>query len=391
MADRHIEVARAAANGKAASRSHNDPVRPRVMTPDEVRAYNGQPPRVETFSAADLMKMDLPEQRWAVDGVLVEGFTLLAGRPKLGKSWLALNLALAVATGGTALGSIPVEAGDVLFLALEDTRRRLKDRLAKLLLSQQFPAPERLTLAREWPRQDQGGLAAVEEWLVRHKQARLVVLDVWGKFKPPRRIKGEEYAEDYAHGSAVKALAEKHGVNVLALTHCTKMRATDPIEEISGSIGVSGCADSLLVLRRERGQCDASLTVTGRDVEEAELALQWDARFALWSVIGTASDYRVTKDQQEVIDLIKRLKTPLTPAEAATALGKTRNAAKLLLWKMGEKGILQPVSGAYILGNQENHTNQGNQGNRGNRPVSDAIDDGHRHGNQDEDVKTPFD
>src|SRR5262249_10785231 len=120
-----------------------------------------QPPQVETFTAAELMKMQLAKQRWAVAGVLPSGSTIGAGKPKLGKSWLALNVALAVAQGGVALGSIPVEAGDVLYLALEDTKRRLKDRLAKMLGTQDATPPERLTLTTACPRADKGGLAFI--------------------------------------------------------------------------------------------------------------------------------------------------------------------------------------------------------------------------------------
>ncbi len=96
-----------------------------------------QPPRprrkLGRQSAADLLRKELPPVRYVVPGYIAEGLTVLAGRPKLGKSWLALDLAVAVATGGAALGSIRVEQGDVLYLALEDNERRLQKRLMQLL------------------------------------------------------------------------------------------------------------------------------------------------------------------------------------------------------------------------------------------------------------------
>ena len=84
---------------------------------------------MEAFSAADLLALTLPEPKWAVAGLLPAGFSVLAGKPKLGKSWLGLDIALAVALGGVALGSIHVSQGDVLYLALEDTTRRLQTRI----------------------------------------------------------------------------------------------------------------------------------------------------------------------------------------------------------------------------------------------------------------------
>ncbi|MGZ6969310.1 MAG: AAA family ATPase [Acidimicrobiia bacterium] len=96
------------------------------------------------WSARDLLAADFPPIKWAVDGVLADGLNLVAGSPKVGKSWLALGLAIAVASGGRALGKIPVERGDALYLALEDPPRRLKRRLEIILAGS--PAPLALDL-----------------------------------------------------------------------------------------------------------------------------------------------------------------------------------------------------------------------------------------------------
>src|SRR5438552_1086519 len=100
-------------------------------------------------SAPDLLAAVLPEVRYVIPGLLPEGAALFVGRPKLGKSWLMLALAIAKASGGAALGKVRVDASDVLYVALEDTERRLQDRMRSLL--GQTPAPARLTLTREWP------------------------------------------------------------------------------------------------------------------------------------------------------------------------------------------------------------------------------------------------
>ena len=216
------------------------------------------PPEVETFTAAQLAAMELPEPRWAVTDILPAGMSVLAGKPKLGKSWLALLLALAIAQGGVTLGTA-VDLGSVLYLALEDTRRRLKARLEKLLSRQESKAPDILHAATSWPRQDKGGIYALAEWLDDHKDARLVVIDTWAKFRPVKARGRDSYEEDYEHASEVKALADKFGVAVLVLNICRKMEASDPIDSVSGTNGLTGCADALLVMRRERGQHDAAL------------------------------------------------------------------------------------------------------------------------------------
>jgi hypothetical protein len=320
-------------------------------------------PAVEIFTAADLHTMELPEPRWAVQGILPDGLSLLAGKPKLGKSWLALNLALAVATGGVALGSVPVERGEVLYLALEDTKRRLKDRIAKLGARQELRAwPATLHLARSWPRQDKGGLFALLEWLAGHPRARLVVLDTWPKFRPFRARGRDSYEEDYQHASEVKTVADKYGLAILALAHCRKLDAADPLDEVSGTLGLTGAADGVAVLKRERGQHDATLFVTGRDVDERQIALRWEPQYALWSILGEAEEYRLSKERKEVIELLDKAGKPLSPKQAADLLGKNANTVKSLLWNMARDGHLVALDdGTYTSANCANPTNRANR------------------------------
>jgi hypothetical protein len=300
----------------------------------------------ESFSASDLLGTDLPEPRYAVDGMIVEGMSVLAGKPKLGKSWMALNFAIASAEGGTALGSINVEGGDVLYLALEDTKRRLQGRLRKLLSAQQGVAPARLTLVTRCPRQGAGGLEFLEKWLQSHPDARLIIIDTWPKFRPPKARGRDPYEEDYEHATQLKALADRYGVAILVVAHCRKLDADDPVDAVSGTLGLTGAADGVLVLKRERGRHDATLFVTGRDIEEQELALGWDPRFALWSIAGQADEYRMSKDRSELLSLLRR-EGPLTPKQAAEKLQKTANAVQMLLRKLEGEGHVKGNAGHY--------------------------------------------
>src|SRR5258705_4827436 len=92
------------------------------------------------FDLGSLVTETFEPINWAVEGMLPEGCILFAGRPKLGKSWFVLQLALAVASGENAFGDFPVNRGDVLYLALEDTRRRLQSRAKQLLVDSPLPA-----------------------------------------------------------------------------------------------------------------------------------------------------------------------------------------------------------------------------------------------------------
>src|SRR5215216_6264751 len=148
-------------------------MKPTADLPEEWRLHpqerNGW---AKTLTAAELLGLELPPIRWSVPGLVPEGVTLLAGKPKLGKSWMALGIGIAVSTGGVALGTRSVEQGDVLYMALEDNYRRLHKRLKKLFTGE---VPERLHIATEWPRMDEGGSAALKRWLEAHPGARLIV------------------------------------------------------------------------------------------------------------------------------------------------------------------------------------------------------------------------
>jgi hypothetical protein len=290
------------------------------------------------FTAADLMRMQLPPQRWAAEGIFPEGLTCLAGKPKLGKSWLVLHLALAVSAGGIFLGQVEVEVGEVLYISLEDTKRRLQSRIRKLLGPGEQPSP-RLHLAHDWPRMGRGGVEAIEEWVVDHPGARLVAIDTWARFRPVRRGRNDNYEIDYADGAEVKALADRRQVSVLGTHHCRKMGAADAVEEVSGSVGLTGACDGIVVMRRERGQADATLTVTGRDVDEAELALAFRKENCLWQLMGNADDYRVSKERAEILALFAGGKV-LSPKEVETLTGKPGPAVRQLLSKMAHDGQL---------------------------------------------------
>lgn len=241
------------------------------------------------ISAADLVGLNLPDPKFAVEGLVCEGLTILGGRPKMGKSWLSLLLAWAVA-GGHAIDGRPVKSGHVLLLSLEDTRRRLKSRIEMLAGSLHWPVPANLKIHTSFPRADQGGLYHAVEWLTDHKgEARLIVIDTLAKFRRPVKGAGNSYADDYESLAEIKGLADTHGVAVMVVHHTRKMPAEDPFDELSGTLAISGAADGLMVLDRRRGSDEARLFVTGRDVAEATVPLRLERESFRWH-IGASTD-----------------------------------------------------------------------------------------------------
>lgn len=311
-----------------------------------VHAVPAETPSSKICSAQDLMARVFSPVRWAVTGLLLEGVIIFAGRPKLGKSWLALNIAVAVACGGRALGAIEVEAGPVLYLALEDGQRRLQDRLRKTLAGGAIP--ENLFLATEWKRFDDGGLLLLKEWLIDHPDARLVVIDTLKRVRPHERGNGRLYDGDYDAVGPLGDLARAYGVSVLVVHHTRKMDSEDPLDLVSGSFGLTGAADGVLVLKRARGQADAVLHATGRDFEDKELALRWDAELTGWRMLGDAAEYKLSNERREVIALLKQ-SGPLAPKAVAEALDRKPSACRKLLCTMHRDGELRSDGGRYSL------------------------------------------
>lgn len=245
----------------------------------------GSPPKIE--SAVALLLRKFAEPKWAIKGLLSEGATVFAGAPKVGKSWCALGIAIDVATGGSALGSFPVTQGDVLYLALEDGDRRMHDRLKQVLTDK--PAPEKLQFAYTWPRLDDGGLKAIEEWLKSHKDARLIVVDTLKRVRPIERRGGRLYDGDYDAVAPLNDLAQRYHVCIFIVHHTNKRTdAEDWFDSLSGSLGLTGAVDSAMLLSRKRNVNDGKLQAAGRDIEDKEFELRWQKDRFKWEMIGNA-------------------------------------------------------------------------------------------------------
>lgn len=318
-----------------------------------------QPPK--PLSARDLQAMVMPTVRYIVPDLLPEGLCVLAGKPKLGKSWLALGVSIAVASGGYALGTIAVEKGDVLYLALEDNFRRLKKRMDLMLPNDEWP--EGLFLQTEWPRLNAQAVAHIGAWLDDHPTARLVVIDTLAKIRPKRDAKsGAGYAEDYADIEQLQELAAQYQITILLVHHARKAAADDWLDEISGTLGIAGSADGAMVLKRARGEGLATLAVTGRDLdEEKEIALVWDVSICNWRECGTAAEMRLSKERQEIIDLLRSAPLGMGPAAVAADLKKNPGAIRKLMAAMLKDGNLHSVrEGVYMVPSPETSVTPGN-------------------------------
>jgi hypothetical protein len=234
--------------------------------------------RPRGLDAKALQTEEFEPVQWAIEDMLPSGLAIIAGSPKVGKTWLALSLSLSVAAGGPALGAIPTCRGSVLHLAREDGFRRLQSRINLLMGGEE--APKKLELVpteRDWVGGEEG-LANMTEWAEEVRDPRLVVIDTIAKVEPEM---GEDrrhgaYSGNYSMMARYKAWADRHNCAVLMVHHDNKTKVEegqDPFTRISGTRGITGAADTLMVLEDKRGAHEGVLHVTGRDVPERSLDL----------------------------------------------------------------------------------------------------------------------
>ncbi len=300
----------------------------------------------QTYTDLDLTCTEFPQPRSVVPGLISEGVVILAGRPKTGKSRFAEHLGQAVARGDKALGLIDVEQHEVLYLALEDTPRRVKSRLSIV----PGTPTNRFHYSFAWPRVDQGGLEQLDNWLKDHPDTKFVIIDTLGKIRSRGQSRGTPYDRDYSDVSAFKKIADQFAVAIVLVHHLRKATADDYLDLVSGTTGITGAADTVAVLRRERMSSDASLFISGRDIEEQDLALHFDPSSCSWTILGQAEEYRLSKERQDILNVLKSAGRSWKLNEIATALGKKAPVVHKLLAGLIAAGFVeQPNYGHYKL------------------------------------------
>lgn len=294
--------------------------------------------RTEVSTAETLQTQTFPPVSYVIPGVIPEGLTLLAGKPKTGKSWLALDLCIAVAAGRYCLGDKRPQQGDVLYAALEDNPRRLQRRLDKVLGPSFVDTwPDRLSLTTVWRRLDKGGVDDLAGWIENVSEPRLIVLDTLAGVRPVKTQQG--YTEDYDALASLHRLANDKGLSVLVLHHTRKMEADDPVDTVSGTLGLAGCADTIMVLARSAK--GTTLYVRGRDVEEAEHAVEFEKEACRWTILGEAADIHRSTERGRILAALEEGEATVGDLVAAT--GMPRNNLDQLLFKMAKDGEINRV------------------------------------------------
>jgi RecA-family ATPase len=278
------------------------------------------PHYLHTISMTELYQTSYKSRPPIIDGLLYAGAYILAGAPKIGKSFLVAQLAYHVSTG-QKLWEYDVRQGTVLYLALEDDFGRIQNRM---FMMYGVEDTDKLHFATVAGKIGNGLDEQLENFMREHPDTKLIIIDTMQKI---REAGGEtySYASDYEIVGKLKQFADKHCICVLTVHHTRKQPAGDSFEMISGTTGLLGCADgSLLMQKKKRTDMDATIDVVGRDQQDQILYLKKDPETQIWQLEKMENELH-KEPPDRVLETVSRLVSPNqrewtgSPSELANA------------------------------------------------------------------------
>ena len=257
--------------------------------------------KIKTINGSELLEMELPPINFVVENFLPQGFHILAGTPKVGKSWLLLSLCLQVSKG-ESFWNLPTKQGSVLYLCLEDSVNRIQQRLLELTET----APENLHFATHSESLSGGVIEQIETFIVEHSDTVLIVIDTLQKIRDGAS-EGSVYAADYKDMGMLKEIADKYSVTILGVQHLRKQPNSDPHLMVSGSTGLIGAADGSYILKKDDPlDIKAKLFIRGRDIEENIFSLEFSRDSCQWEFISSETpDEEDLKNDTTMCSLIE--------------------------------------------------------------------------------------
>lgn len=227
--------------------------------------------KIQLIDAETLYYKPLEHPKMLIDGVLSDGLAIMAGDSKIGKSWMVLWMCLQISKGEPVWG-LPTRKTDVVYLALEDREWRVQQRMQDLTDT----PPDNLHFGFSCGQLGAELESQIEDVLKDYPSTGLLFIDTLQMVRDNVSAKVNAYAQDYKDLSSLKKIADNHGICIFVVHHTRKERDGGNIfNDMTGSTGIMGVADTGMILRKEdRFGDNATLCITGRDVEEKKLKMQ---------------------------------------------------------------------------------------------------------------------
>lgn len=318
-----------------------------VVTPTPGQLFHGQ--TLET-----LMQTYYPDPQWAVEGLLPEGCIILAGKPKHGKSYLALTWALAIAKQYKCMDHFRVTNGDVLCFSLEDYAKRVQKRMQRLYTT---PSTRHtIEFFYDAPKMSKGFGDRLYATLAKRKSVRLVIIDTLRCIRDAQTEQYNLYQEDSDFIGGLNKCAQDSGMTILIIHHTRKAKSEDVFEEISGTGGLRGATSANMVLEETKGEADAMLNIEGKDFEHRQHVAMKRKEDGSWTYVGEGEVYQLRANKRAVLTAIETLGDDATPKDIWMASGISSFATvRTLLSRMAGIGELgRTTKGVYfVLANDE--------------------------------------
>ena len=287
---------------------------------------------VEIKPVSELMTRTFEDARWIITGLIPEGLTLIVGKPKIGKSWFVLESAIRAAQGKQFIG-YETEKSKVLYYALEDSERRLNNRIGKL---GGIKDAENFYYSCTLEPLTEGCIDQIEENL--SAGFKLIIIDTYARIKTA--TKRDAYAEETQALAGLQRLALAYQAAIILVHHSRKnTESTDLYDQVLGSQALTGTADSSIILERDRKTHRIILNQTGRDIEDKRIAIDFDVddERVSFEFAGNADEVQLSETATLIVDHLKKTELHLTPPEIAQALNLKTSTVKGTCYRLWER------------------------------------------------------
>jgi AAA domain/Winged helix-turn-helix DNA-binding len=308
------------------------------------------PASLTTHSGLEVYNSEFAAPEAIIDRLLYPGLTIFVARPKAGKSWLALQIAVAIASGAALGGSLRVNrTGRVLYLALEESQARTAPRLRKLTAGGDYLGKVDFVYSVEALMS--GGARQIDSFLADHPCALVVIDTYFAIAKRAGRKDMDILQGDYNTINALREIAERHRTAILLIHHARKADG-DGVDVVLGTSGISAACDAIWSMKRS-SQGDCVLTVRGREMEEMTYGLRFGDEPFGWQITGAGEEALLTKQRREIVDLLRK-EGPLPPKSISEKLGKNGTTVRRLLQKLAAGGAVSKNGEAYSAPTESN-------------------------------------
>jgi RecA-family ATPase len=297
---------------------------------------------IKLISAEELQKKEIEPLKWIVKDLLPEGLTILAGRPKNGKSLLALNMALAIASSNSFMNKLETSKGKVLYLPFEDGERRFQKRLNEICKGYNLEkAPINLLVPEElfFPELNEQSIGLLQN-LIEKENLQTVIIDTLGSAIPGGDLsQNYNYHFDYQMMKKYQKLANSKRMSIIMIHHTRKMKAENVFDEISGTTGITGASDVNMVL--QKNVSESLLYIQGRDLEDKTIKMNLSKENFTYSFDGEGEISRISPERKMILTILQEHpNSEMKVEEVIEKIGKSSEAVRQLISSMRKDGQL---------------------------------------------------